>query len=151
MLSKLVDIPIVQESTPGHLDSGSVTEVFSNLQLWRLVTLQPFDIQRPTVPILEGSKPPYHTYCQFRGLAGFLIQFFPIQSSPIYYIKWALLKLNRYALYTTFKLGSYEPINQDILEVINFDVCSKCPLSCFQIWSLKDKGVVGHLICAMPS
>ena len=37
-------------------------------------------------------------YCQFRELLEFLIQIFPSQSDPIYYIKWALLKLNRYTL-----------------------------------------------------
>ena len=37
--------------------------------------------------------------CKFRGVVGFLIQFFPSQSDPIYYIKWALSILNRYALY----------------------------------------------------
>ena len=50
-LSKLVDDPIVQESTLGHLDSGWVAEFFSNIQIWQLITLQPVELQRPTVPL----------------------------------------------------------------------------------------------------
>ena len=33
-----------------------------------------------------------------------MIQFFPSQNDPIYYIKWGLLKLNRYALYLFFSM-----------------------------------------------
>ena len=41
----MVDDPIVQESTPDHHNSGRVAELFLNLQLWQLVTLQPVDLQ----------------------------------------------------------------------------------------------------------
>ena len=37
-----------------RLDSGWLAELFSNLQLWQLVTLQSFDWQRPTLPFLKG-------------------------------------------------------------------------------------------------
>ena len=40
--------------TPASLewsDSGRMAEFFSNLQLWQLITLQPFEPQRPTVPL----------------------------------------------------------------------------------------------------
>ena len=35
---------------------GWVAEFFSNLQLWKLVTLQHFDLQRPTVPLWKGLE-----------------------------------------------------------------------------------------------
>ena len=43
-----------------------------------------------------------------------MIRFFPSQSDPIYYIKWALLKLSRYALYNFITILMYTP-NEYIL------------------------------------
>ena len=38
-------------------DSGRAAEFFPNLQLWQLVTLQPFDLERPKVPLWKDLEP----------------------------------------------------------------------------------------------
>ena len=55
----LLDSPIIQDSNPGctHLVQIRLSGwIFSNLQLWKLVTLQHFDLQRPTVPLWKGLE-----------------------------------------------------------------------------------------------
>ena len=56
-LSKLEDVPIIQKSTSGHLDSCCAAEFFSHPQLCQLVTLQPVDLQKSTVPLLKDLNP----------------------------------------------------------------------------------------------
>ena len=38
-------------------DYGWAAEFFSNLKLWQFVTLQPFDLQTPTVPLWKDLEP----------------------------------------------------------------------------------------------
>ena len=59
-----------------HLLAACVQLPYSGiiLKVWQLVTLQPVDLQRPTVPLFKYlSKPVLYTYYQFKGLRGFLI------------------------------------------------------------------------------
>ena len=58
--------------------------IFSNYQLWQLITLQPVDLQRPTVPLWKDLNLLNKQKFQLRGLAGFLIQVMLHQSDLIY-------------------------------------------------------------------
>ena len=47
------DLGLEPGSPAVWFDSGRSAEYFSNLQLWQVVTLQPFGLKRPTVPLLK--------------------------------------------------------------------------------------------------
>ena len=54
-------LPHVQDSNPGcpgWFESGHRVGFFSDLQLWQLVFLQPFDLQTPTVPLWKDLNLP---------------------------------------------------------------------------------------------
>ena len=58
--SNFEDDPMVQDSNLGRIQVVWIWQggkFFSNLQLWQLVTMKPFDLQRPTVPLWKDLYP----------------------------------------------------------------------------------------------
>ena len=73
--------------------SAELADIFSQLQLWPLISLQPLDQNQFLVLHLKDL---FHI-CLETKAQGFWMNFklcIMVQSNPIYYIKWGLLMLN---------------------------------------------------------
>ena len=98
-------------------NSGQAAELFSNLQIWQFVTLQPFDLLRPTVPLWKDLDlvANIHSFCS-RDWQYFKDRNFPLKETPfpkclcyrglyLFAMAWGsytFLRIDGYTVYTKF-------------------------------------------------
>ena len=113
-LSKWKDNPIVQDSNPGRVHVVRLRLCdrifFSNNQLWQLVTLHPFDLKRPRVPLIKDVDPVVSIISAYlRDQQHFKIGF-ALSKRPHFYIgliKYAVHILLRKLLICRIHVDSY--------------------------------------------